>query len=121
MSLLTIGRGAVVLGLALGPGAAGVAAPVLPREAATTQAAVLDSVVEMRVRVPLGILSSVPSGGDPYIASRPRVYPVPAAWPPWVGGRPPAFVPRDVGPCFVRGYYGSCRASHFWQYLNRPD
>ena len=76
MRVLTIGRCAVALGIALAVGPvicpvmAEAAAPEFRHEAATTQAAGLGSVVggvvEARVRVPPGILAGVPSGGDPW-------------------------------------------------------
>jgi len=134
MSVLTMWRAVgVAAGLVLVPIGAGVAAPAFPPAAAIAEATFRGGVVEVRVRVPRGILAGVPSGGDPYIGGRPVLYPVP----PLVVIAPPvivppplyAFAPIDFGPCFVPtehtsqlGYYGSCLESYFRQYyFNRPD
>ncbi len=126
----------IAAGLAVGPVGTGVAAPVSP-PAASTQGR--SSVVEVRVRVPRGILSGVPTGGDPYWASRPHPYPVlsPLVVPPVVPApilapilAPPVyeFAPINFGRCFVptehtgqHGYYGSCVDSFYRDYTNRPD
>jgi len=134
MRVLTMGRRAAVAGIvtvlagALGGASA---APILPPAAAIVQAR--SSVVDVRVRVPRGILAGVPTGGDPYFGSRPILYPEP----PVVVLAPPILVPPpvyewapiDFGPCFVPtehtsqlGYWGSCPESYLRQYyLNRPD
>ncbi len=157
MRVLTMCRRAAVAGiaagLAVGPAGAEVAAPAAPAVAAITQAAAGKNIVAVRavrVRVPRGILAGVPTGGDPYWASRPQPYPVLsplAAWalvppvvfvPPMADVWPADFAPIDFGPiglgpfgfgpCFVptehtgqHGYYGSCADSFYQQYTNRPD
>jgi len=127
----------IAVGLVLGPVGAAMAAPILPPASAIAQ--LRSSVIEVRVRVPRGILGNVPSGGDPYIGSRPILYPVPpvvviapvpVVWPVPAVWQPSVyeFAPIDFGPCFVPtehtsqlGYYGSCGESYFRQFTNRPD
>lgn len=139
MSMFTMWRRiGIAVGLVLGPVGAAMAAPILPPASAIAQ--LRSSVIEVRVRVPRGILGNVPSGGDPYIGSRPILYPVPpvvviapvpVVWPVPAVWQPSVyeFAPIDFGPCFVPtehtsqlGYYGSCLESYFRQYyFNRPD
>jgi hypothetical protein len=125
-------RAAVVASVVMlaGGADAAMAVPILPPAAITR---VRGSIVEVRVRVPRGILAGVPTGGDPYFGSRPIFYPAP----PVLVLAPPIFVPApvyelapiDFGPCFVPtehtsqlGYWGSCPESYLRQYyLNRPD
>ncbi len=143
MRVLTMCRGAVVAGiaaaLAVGPVGAGLAAPMV---APAAIAQVRSHIVAVRVRVPRGILSGVPTGGDPYWRSRPQPYAVlsplaaPVIFAPVVVAPILApilapvdeLAPIDFGPCFVPtehtgqlGYWGSCPESYFRQYTNRPD
>ncbi len=106
MSVLTMCRRAAVVGiaagLAVGPVGAEVAAP---RVSPVAIAQARSNIVKARVRVPRGILAGVPTGGDPYWASRPQPYPVLSPLAAWVLVPPVVFVPPiadfwppDFGP-----------------------
>jgi len=147
MSVLTMGRRVVMVGIVTvlaGVAGAAMAAPIVPPAAAVAH--IGSSVVDVRVRVPRGILADVPTGGDPYFGSRPIFYPEPLVVvlappvfarpmfaPPVFGPpvfAPPVFAPPifgwapiDFGPCFVPtehtsqfGYWGSCLESYLRQY-----